>query len=102
MAALLKHMFAHWRTVLKTDPKAHVSISLSGLCLRSLQGSNICWIFANLCNASGWALAILTVGFGAELFCWVATITLKSALLISSELVSITFPKIRFNETARD
>ena len=91
MAALFKHLFAHWRTVLKTDPKAHVSISLSGLCLRSLQGFNICWIFANLCNAFGWALAVLIIGFGAELFCRVAMITLKSTLLISSELVSIAF-----------
>ena len=93
---ILKHLFAPWWTVLETDTKAHVSILP-----KSIQGPNICWMSGIPCNDFGWALAILTIGFGAEWFCWVV-IMLESALSISSELFSIAFPKIRLNETAWD
>ena len=52
-----------------------------------------------LFNDFGWALAI---GFGAELFCWVAVIMHESALPISSKLVAKVLPQVISNETAKD
>ena len=60
---ILKHLFAPWWNVLETDTKAHVSILP-----KSIQGPNICWMSGIPCNDFGWALAILTIGFGAECF----------------------------------